>query len=118
MDDQTKSPVPDQIPANFVKQFAALLYYAGTENTPEQKQYEELEEKEQSPWLRQVLDILLAIDKLNMMLVKKVSQEESEQKERKNIEILTQIISDFVKGLKTTKPSLFPSEELAHRILK
>jgi hypothetical protein len=98
---------------------ATLLYYDA--NAPKAAgaliSFEKQTEEVQKPFLSQATRLLIAVDKLDLAIVKKVDPKIARELARKNLETLTAIIKEFVKGLKTTKPGLFPAEELAHRIL-
>ena len=108
----------------FISELAALTYYNihGTKI-----KYESLPDSEQKGWRDIAAAVLVGLDKLNKMVVLKVTPQESEGVRNKNIEVLTKIIQDFVMGLKSIKcpkcgseaelrPLIFPCTELAHRV--
>lgn len=109
------SIVPGKAKPGIAQEFAACLYYHehGTE-----KQFEALNAEEVKPWIEKGIKIIQHIDKMEMVLVLKVIQQQKKEDEARHLETLTQIISSFIKTLNTTKKDLFPSAELAHRILR
>lgn len=94
---------------------AASLFY---EANGVEKQFESLSAKEMKPWINKAMVVLAYIDKMDLALAKRVSTKEAEASRRRDVDALTKEIEDFVKGLKTTKPGLFPAAELAIRIVK
>lgn len=101
-------------PTGIAQEFAACLYYYTHGSS---KQFEKLTAEELKPWIGRGIKIIQHIDKLEMVLVPKVAQQVKQEDEVKHLEILTQIIENFVKKLNTTKPELFPGRELAYCIL-
>ena len=106
------------------RELAELSYYENprTELASEGKPkriipFEELLEEECSQYLEQAKAFLLRLNKLNLTVVSIADVQEKKQSEQKNLEILTEIITQFVNKLNTTRPALFPSLELAHVIL-
>lgn len=99
----------------FVVDMASLMYYGSEKRT---LKFEELDEGTQQLWADQASYALIALDKLDKMIVKKVLPEEQTNTRARHLERLTVIINEFNKGLKTTRPELYPSGELAHRILE
>jgi hypothetical protein len=105
---------------SIAQELAALIYY---DRLPKLKagekivQFEDLPEDKQDPFHKEAGRFLLRLDKMNRMIVKKASEEDRKAKEEQTLEILTQIIRGFVKDLNTTRPELFPCEELALKIL-
>ncbi len=98
-----------------VHQIGACLYYHvnGTD-----KQFEILTYNEQEPWLKMAMVVLQHLDKMDLVLVPRVRWQATEAKKPIDIIKLTELITKFTKKLNTTKPALFPNEELAHRILE
>uniref|UniRef100_A0A6M3IW96 Uncharacterized protein n=1 Tax=viral metagenome TaxID=1070528 RepID=A0A6M3IW96_9ZZZZ len=78
--------------------------------------FSSLEPQIANSYCQETVRVLESIDKCNLMLTKKMSLKDQEARARRNIDTLTIIIEGFVKGLKTTKPALFPCGELAHKI--
>jgi len=102
-------------------QIAEILYLEDIKPSlgkKDTKMFDNLSSDEVKPYLAQAVRTLQAVDKLNLMLVTKKSEAERAETRKKNIETLTKLISEFIKKLKTTKPDMFPCEELAHYLLK
>ena len=99
---------------DIVFQIAALIYY---DEHKKEKQFEELNAEEQKPFMARAVKFLQALDKLNKRVSDKVDPHEEFLRRQKNINILTEIVEKFVKGLKTTRPEMFPAKELAMRIM-
>lgn len=97
------------------KELAACLYYeaSGTD-----KPFEKLPVEEVGLWLKRGVAIVQHIEKINLEVVPMGSKQQVKEDDIKYLERLTLIIDKFVKGLNTTKPGLFPSAELAHKILR
>ena len=99
-------------------QLAALIYFDSL--TPAKRKdalaFEKLTEAEQDPYVKQADRCLAALDKLNLSAQPKVDAKKAAESDQQKIDALITIIKDFIKGLKTTKPNLFPCEELALRI--
>lgn len=99
---------------DLVFNIAALLYYDDGNKQSFEKQTEDV----QKAYLEKSAKFLVILDKLGKQAGPKINEKEVEEKRARHIEILTDIIRNFVSGLKTTKPAHFPHEELAHRILE
>ena len=99
---------------SIMQQIAAGIYY---HENGTGKSFESLTAEELKPWFERAISALVAIEKINMVVVAQAKVNLGLEAEAKHLERLTQIIQKFVKGLTTTKPALFPVEELAHRIL-
>ncbi len=116
MDSKAEGAVQKKTTPGIAQQLAAGLYYH--EQGTKGKQFEYIGNAEEiKPWFERALAILQHIEKMDMMLIPKTEIKAKAESEAKNLEILTQIIDGFVKKLNTAKPELFPSAELAHRIL-
>jgi len=120
MDDKTNGAIPSapkqKKRLSITETLGAMMYYDEKADL-RGKSFESLPKVESEPYIGRAGRILLAIDKMDYMLVPKVTQEELEARRRSRIDNLTRVIAEFVKGLKTTKPELFPYGELAHVIL-
>lgn len=119
-----QSAVQGQEKHSFTHELAALTYYKinGTKT-----QFEMLPEAERSTWYQLAGSVIVALDKMNKMVVAKKEVVDIESGRNKNINRLTEIIVNFVSGLKAIKcpkcgsnaelrALIFPSNELAHRI--
>jgi len=95
------------------KTLAALMYYP---SNPGGQSFDDLPGDRRFVWYDRAADVMIAIDKLDMMLVKKTDPAKVEGDRRKHLDILCIIIQNLLRELKTTKPELFPVEELAIRI--
>ena len=107
----------------------ALLYY--DEPKTEEKggktfnvSFEKIPEEEKRIWYRRGEVCLLALDRLNKRIVKKVSDVEQERTYNDHVQRLAGIIRAFLAEIKKGNKnkdrviiSLFPCEELAHRII-
>ena len=109
---------------HFVFELASLAYYTLNGTTVI---FDKLPEDEQEYWQKIAGASIIGLDKLNKMIVPKEEQADIELKRNKNINRLTVIIKDFLKGIKTVRcpkcgsnaevrPLVFPCEELAHKI--
>jgi len=102
-----------------VEVLAALMYFDSVK--PEKRKdmimFEKLTEAEQSPFLAQVQKFLAAIGKMGMQINKCTDKKKEVEVRAVAADQLTVKIEEFVKGLKTVKPALFPCRELALRIL-
>lgn len=107
-------------PQGLADQLGALIYFDSIkpEKRKEAIPFEKLTEAEQAPYTMQAIKVLQALDKLNLVAQPKSDRKKEIMTENQNLDILTDLIEKFVKGLKTTKPGLFPSRELAARILQ
>jgi hypothetical protein len=107
-------------PQGLADQLGALIYFEGIK--PEKRKdamaFEKLTEAEQQPFIMQAIKVLQALDKLGLVAQPKPDKKKENATEAQNLDILTDLIEAFVKTLKTTKPGLFPSRELAARILE
>lgn len=115
-----ESAVKEKKPQSLVMLLAALFYFDSIPpvKRKEAMAFEKLTEAEQSPYTTQANKFLVYLDKLNLSAQPKVDAKKAEEAEQRNLDILTGQIKDFVAGLKTTKPNLFPCDELALRILR
>jgi hypothetical protein len=106
-------------PQGLDDQLGALIYFDGIK--PDKRKdaipFEQLTEAEQEPFTMQAIRVLKALDKLGLVAQPKKDIRKENLTEAQNLDILTDEIEKFVKLLKTTKPGLFPSRELAARIL-
>lgn len=114
MADETGSVVSAKKNIGIAQGIAAGMYYAESGTS---KQFESLTAEELKPWFDKAVAVLGCIEKMNMVLVPRTQIKDDEESEKAYLERLTLIIQGFVKSCKTTKPALFPSAELAHRIL-
>ncbi len=107
-------------PQNLTHLLGALFYFDSMSPTKRKDAtpFEKLTEAEQQPYAGQAARFISYLDKLNFMVCIKTDPKKEAESEARNLEILTTQIKDFVKGLTTTKPALFPCEELAARILR
>lgn len=80
--------------------------------------FDKLSDDERAAYKIRALKIFEMLDKMELMTVGKVSSEKLMEARLKNLDQLTEIIKGFVKGLKTTKPELFPAGELACWIME
>ncbi len=80
--------------------------------------FEDLPEEEVSERIKEASLFMVSLDKMNKMVVVKVEPEDSAADRGKHLARLTTIIDSFNRRLKTTKPELYPSAELAHIILE
>jgi len=111
----------DEKKVSIVTQIAALLFYNAMKEDKKGEpcpQFEELEEKKQHPYIARSVEMMGALDKLNLKIILRPDARKEELTEARKVEELKEVIGGFVKGLKTTKPALFPVEELALRILR
>lgn len=90
-----------------------LLYY--NERT---KNFNEIPEEEKKKWFKRAVGVYSALDKMNLMTVPKVDINKVNLDKRKDFNALVITIQTFMKKIKTTKPNLFPCEELAYKILE
>lgn len=100
------------------EELGALMYYEDPQVNTAGKliSFEKLHQDNQRVWIQRGAQCLSAVGKMNKILAPKVDPEAVRVERMKHLDILTNIIKEFVKGLKTTKPEHFPCEELAHRI--
>ena len=109
-------------PNSLAGKLAQVLYYDHeiAKGEKDVSPYEAMAYPDQDVWNKRAYACLAALDKLNKRVVDVtavVSPKESEERRRHNHTVLSGIIRDFNKGLKTTKPELYPCEELAYKIL-
>jgi hypothetical protein len=97
------------------EELAAMIYYAEIGNTG--AAFESLEKDDRALWIMRANAAIIGLDKMDKMIVRKVLPADSWEQRSKNLDILTRIIESFIKTVKTTKPGMFPSGELAARIL-
>lgn len=106
-----------------INNMAALMYYDEYKGSDAPPAFEKLSADEQKPFIVAAGKIMVIADKLGHMIVPKSQVRsdspliETEEQRNKNIDTLTGIIRAFIMKLKVVKPSLFPCEELAWRIL-
>ena len=101
-----------------VDRLGALIYFEGLKpaQRKEAMPFEQLTEAEQQPYVAQAGKFLQHLDKLNLAAQPKVDHKKEEVSANQEREMLAGIIATFMKGIRTTKPGLFPCEELAARI--
>jgi len=75
-----------------------------------------LPKKEQGDYAFRAANLLMMLDKLDYAVILKVEHVENKKLRESNLEILEQIIRDFVSKLNTTRPEYFPVTELALKI--
>lgn len=112
--------------SEFVIDLASMIYrktiFAKT--TP----WDSLDAQQKSGWCMTAEHALISLDQMNKEIVSKRDIKKEEYTRNKNVDILKTIIDNFIAGLtalkcpecgKTRKirMGLFPSEELAHKIL-
>ena len=108
----------------FMNDLSALTYY---QINGSKIKFESLPEAEKNSYVKLAAGVLVSLDKMNKMVAPKVSAKQVETDNHKNVQLLTSIIENFVKGLKTIKcpkcgsnaeirALIFPCTELAHRI--
>lgn len=113
-----------EAPSKFIADLGSLMFY---QIHGSKQPFESQPEPEKQHWYDLAVSAHLSIDKLNMMIAPRVEPEDVELKRNKNVRTLTNIIENFVKGLKTIKcpkcgtnaeirPMIFPCTELANRI--
>ena len=129
MDQKTDSglPVQKNDGSDLIRNWAALIYYAegvkhrasgrGDKKVESVIQFEDLDPEQAQKWMYKATSYAFMLGKLNHKIAPKVNEKESYKERMENIETLSAIIRAFMPKLKTTKPSLFPVEELAHWIM-
>ena len=101
-----------------LENIATMLYYMKNPlNAPETKKFEELSAEVRSEWIKKVMEIIIILDKLNLRIVAKAELEKPVMDDKEQVRILTVLIQNFMKHVKTLNPKLFPCEELAWRII-
>lgn len=126
MDEKTAGGVgvSQEHKVNIIDGLAAQIYYAegkryrGSGDDKKLIQFEQLAEEDRKKFADRAGSYLMMIGKMNLSIVPYVDPKESEEKRLKNLTILSEIIKSFVSKLKTTKPALFPHDELASWILE
>lgn len=93
---------------------AELMYYDEGAKAP----FEKLPKEEAEARVGKAARILLHLDQLNMEVIPVRKKEDEEKVRKQSLAELTARIKKFVSTLNTTKPALFPCEELACRILE
>ncbi len=99
----------------FLVELASIVYYS---RIPGNGNFEDLPEEEVAELIKEASLFMVALDKMNKMVVTKVEEALTIASQVKNLDRLQAIIDGFNKRLKTTKPELYPSRELAHVILE
>ncbi len=103
-----------------IQTLAALIYFDSIK--PEKRKdaivFEKLTEEEQVPFIEPVVKVLNALGKLDLVPLPKPDIKAERMKEEQELNLLTDEVDKFIKNLKTTKPGLFPSRELAAQVLK
>ena len=110
----------------FIKNLAILMYLSENDNGPK---FEDLDDERKQIWKKRAVTVIVAIEKLNKMIVPKREREVAEKDFNEQVEQLTLSIEQFLEGIKTVKcpkcggsadikRALFPSKELAFRILE
>lgn len=104
---------------------ASLLFY---QEHGSGLKFEYLANDLREEWFRRATAVFIVLDKMNKRVVTKEDIAVTERRHMKNIDILKTIIENFVVNIKLLKCgtcgkdrkvrlSMFPSEELAHKIL-
>lgn len=83
--------------------------------------FKELNKETAHPYIESAKKFLINLDKLNMAIVPKIetrTEQQQQDYDQRNIEVLCQIIANFIKQIKHPKDvaKLFPIRELALRI--
>jgi hypothetical protein len=106
-------------PQSLAELLGALFYFDSIkpEKRKESMSFEKLTEAEQAPYVTPATKFILYLDKLNLMIAPKTDRKAEIAIANQNLDTLTDQIEAFVKTIKTTKPGLFPSRELAARIM-
>lgn len=81
-------------------------------------QFDQLDPDQKQVFIDQATKYLLYLGKIGLVVQKPVPQKEVEQNREKRLDQLTAVVEVFVKGLKSTKPTIFPYRELACRIME
>lgn len=112
MDNQANGAIQSKV--SIIHGLAAGIFYheQGTE-----KNFEDLKAEELKPYMEKAQVCLEHIGKMGYGLILQKELVEKKADEVKHLVHLTEIIKKFVNKLNTTKPALFPAEELAHKIL-
>lgn len=100
---------------NVQQTLAELIYY---NDNPKGEPFEKLDTEIKRHWVSYAGNILICIDKMNMTLTKKIDPKEKQEQNRKSFNYLYNLVQGFVQKLKTTKPELFPCEELVHKLME
>lgn len=112
---QAKNGVPSKTGASIKDEIAACLFYL---DKGVKTQFETASAEVMADYRNKSAAVLAHLSKMDLTLANVKVSAEAEKAGKKSLEAVTLIIKKFVSGLKTTKPALFPSEELAHKILE
>jgi len=122
MDGKTKGSLPNKNrkPKDLTTELAELLYYAGG-NGP-MVSFDEVPENKQNEYLKHATLAIVCLDKMNKMVVPKVSADEQFKIRIGRIDKVEEVVRTFINTLnKPVKPSsianYFPVHELAARIV-
>ena len=128
---ESKEPVLNSKPApvqdtvdKFLNDLASLTYY---DIHGSRVLFKDLPDAEQAVWMDTARSMVESLGKMNKKIVNYEEPAEIEANRNRNINRLTEIIQDFISGLKIIKcqkcggngeirRGIFPSHELAHRI--
>lgn len=116
-DAQPKAPA---VKGQVHEQIGALLYYEDPKWTDgvagDMIHFEQLAADEQKVWFERGLQCVNAIDKLNLVVATKGEVKEQKITLTVEKEQARKVIAGFVKTLNTTRPELFPIDELVARL--
>jgi len=103
-----------------IKKLAALMYYDTQVGTAKDKRksFEALDEHDQKLFLEEAKAVLVHLDKLDLMLAPRVTHEEADERRRTLKDRIETRIRDFVMDLKYLKRDMFPSMELAGKVME
>ena len=97
-----------------VPKLAALLYY-GSDLAEKGVSFETLDEEKRKPYLVLAVTALMALDKLNLVIVPK-GKPTGEEADKILHDRIEATIRDFFAGIKVWKKGLIPQEEIVARI--
>lgn len=96
------------------EQLGALIYYGDKVGMS----WDDLTEEEQKLWYTRGANCLEALDKMEFAILPKTQVIQDHKNRANELDLLTQFIQSFVNKLKiVNKANLFPSGELAHKII-
>ena len=99
-----------------IRQAAELLYIENTD-TKDRAAFKDLKETAQKKWLTRATQFFEILEKMNKMIVPLVEVPIQEETRWQRLDKIIQVIKDFNDGVKVFKKELYPTEELANKIV-
>lgn len=100
------------------QKLAELEYYEQSNGNKGRLVFDKLPDEAKKQFISGASRVLIQIDKLNLMLVKKVTKEQEHDRKVSEEERVIGLIEKFNTDLKVFRKDVYPTKELALRIIK